>query len=173
MREGFTNTTGLPCGSLCFVASSIAGNSLQATSRTETSSGGVAPTQPCAGRGFHEGHTRLASKPEPSAARGVRDSHLTQSNFWCIIFGAWHLIFSWCMAPNFLFLRAVTRYDDIHWHLMAFDVQDRAADYLVNVYVFVSEYCDEGTSSGCQEQWSFPKHPLNTPILVSRTVFPN
>jgi len=65
------------------------------------------------------------------------------------------------------------RCQPVHWHLMAFDVRDRSADYLVNVYVFVSEYCDEGTSSGCQEQWPFPKDALHTPILVSRTVFPN
>ena len=65
------------------------------------------------------------------------------------------------------------RCQPVHWDLMVFGVQERPEDFLVNVYVFVSEYCDNGTSSGCQEQWSFPKNALNTPALVSRSIFPN
>lgn len=65
------------------------------------------------------------------------------------------------------------RCQPVHWHLMVFGVQERPEDYLVNVYVFVSEYCDEGTASGCQEQWSFSKNSLSTPVLVGRTVFSN
>ena len=65
------------------------------------------------------------------------------------------------------------RCQPVHWHLSAFNAQERSADYLVSVYVFVSEYCDSGTSSGCREQWSFPKNSLYTPVLVSRSVFPN
>jgi hypothetical protein len=65
------------------------------------------------------------------------------------------------------------RCQPVHWDLMVFGVQERPEDFLVSVYVFVSEYCDNGTSSGCQEQWSFPKNALNTPALVSRSIFPN
>jgi len=64
------------------------------------------------------------------------------------------------------------RCQPVHWDLMAFGVQDRPADYLVDVYVFVSEYCDEDPTDGCREQWSFPKNALTSPVLVSRSVFP-
>ncbi len=65
------------------------------------------------------------------------------------------------------------RCQPIHWHLSVFNAQERDTDYLVSVSVFVSEYCDNGPTDGCREQWSFPKNALSTPVLLSRSVFPN
>lgn len=44
--------------------------------------------------------------------------------------------------------------------MLVVNALERPMDYLVKVNVWVSEYCDEGRTDGCLEEWSIPKTTL-------------